>query len=133
MHLVLDASVAIASCNRKEKHFEAARARVGRALRGLDELTVPTLFGVEVAANLARIGYPAEKIHALVRSLTSAPHLVVPLGAGRMWRAMKVAVGGVGGADAVYVWLASARRLQLCTLDGPMASRAAAFCKVMAP
>ena len=63
-----------------------------------------------------------------------AAHEVVPLGISRARRAMDIAVKGrLGGADAVYVRLASSRHLPLCTLDDAMAERAEAFCKVLAP
>jgi predicted nucleic acid-binding protein len=134
MRLVLDASVVVAAVRGVEPSFAAARARVNRALRGDDELVVPTLLGVEVAASLARVGEPIPKIRELVARLTSTPHHVVPLGTGRARRAMDVAMAGqLRGADAVYVWLASARRIALCTLDAEMATRGPAFCKVIAP
>lgn len=134
MRLVLDASVVIAAVRSVEPSFASARARINRALRGDDELVVPTLLGVEVAASLARVGEPDAKIRELVGRLTSSPHQLIPLGTGRARRAMDVAMAGkLRGADAVYVWLASARRIALCTLDGEMAERAAAFCKVIAP
>lgn len=134
MRLVLDASVVVAAVRSVEPSFAAARARVNRALRGDDELVVPTLLGVEVAASLARVGEPAPKIRELVARLMSSPHQVVPLGVGRARRAMDMAmVGQLRGADSVYVWLASARRIALCTLDAEMTERAGSFCKVIAP
>src|SRR4051812_18746136 len=83
MRLVLDASVVVAAVRSSEPSFAAARARVNRALRGEDELLVPTMLGVEVAASLARVNEPAAKIRELVACLTSSPHEVVPLGRGR--------------------------------------------------
>jgi predicted nucleic acid-binding protein len=134
MRLVLDASVVVAAVRHVEPSFAAARATVNRALRGDDELVVPTLLAVEVAASLARVGEPAPKIRELVAHLTSSPHQSVPLGPGRAKRAMELAIAGkLRGADAVYVWLASSRRIALCTLDAAMAERAAAFCKVIGP
>lgn len=134
MRLVLDASVAIAAARTNEPSAAAARARVGRALRGQDELVVPSLFGIEVAGALARHGEAEDKTREYVARLTSAPHDVVPLGTARARRAMDVALAGrLRGADAVYVWLASSRGLPLCTLDHEMAERAAPFCRVVAP
>jgi predicted nucleic acid-binding protein len=134
MRLVLDASVAIAAAHTQEPSSSAARARVGHALRGRDELVVPTLFGIEVAGALARRGESEDRIRDYVARLTSAPHEVIPLGAARGRRAVDVAIAGrLRGADAVYVWLASARRLPLCTLDPEMAERAARFCRVISP
>jgi predicted nucleic acid-binding protein len=134
MRLVLDASVAIAATRPNEPSFAAARARINRALRGEDELVLPALFGIEVAGALSRVGEPDPKIRDLVDRLTSPPHDVVVLGASRSRRIMDVAmVGKLRATDATYVWLASSRRLALCTLDSEMASRAAALCKVIAP
>jgi predicted nucleic acid-binding protein len=134
MRLVLDASVAIAASRTHEPSSAAARARVGRALRRQDELVVPVLFGMEIAGALSRHGEPPDEIRDYVARLTSAPHEVVPLGVARARRALDVALTGrLRGADAAYVWLASSRRLPLCTLDDEMAERAAASCKVIAP
>jgi predicted nucleic acid-binding protein len=132
MRLVLDASVAIAAARPQEPSSAEARVRIGHALRGRDEIVVPTLFGIEVAGALARRGEPEEKIRDYVARLTSAPHEVIPLGTARGRRAIDVAItGSLRGADAVYVWLASVRRLPLCTLDAEMAERAARFCKIV--
>ncbi len=134
MRLVLDASVVVAAARHGEPSFAAARARVNRALRGEDELVIPPLLAIEVAASLARVGEPVDKIRELVTRLTSAPHTVVPLGRTRSHHVMDVALSGkFRGADSTYVWLASARRLPLCTLDREMAQRGAKFCKVIAP
>jgi predicted nucleic acid-binding protein len=134
MRLVLDASVAIAASRPTEPSSATARARIGRALRSQDELVVPSLFGIEIAGALARRGEPEDKIRDYVARLTSPPHEVIPLGSARARRALNVALAGqLRGADAVYVWLACSRRLPLCTLDGEMAERATAFCKVVSP
>jgi predicted nucleic acid-binding protein len=134
MRLVLDASVVIAATRGSEPSFQAARQRVNRALRGDDELVVPALFGIEVAGALARAGEPDAKIRELVERLTSAPHEVTTMGASRARRAIDIAIRArLRGADAVYVVLAVARRLSLCTLDHEMATRAATQCKVIPP
>jgi predicted nucleic acid-binding protein len=134
LRLVLDASVVVAAVRPGEPSFAAARGRVDRALRGLDELVIPPLLAIEVAAVLARAKEPEAKIRELVERLTSPPHLVVPLGPGRAARVVDIALSGqFRGADVTYVWLASARRLPLCTLDREMTERARAFCKVIGP
>jgi predicted nucleic acid-binding protein len=134
MRLVLDASVVIAATRSREPSFGAARARIDRALRGDDELVVPSLFGIEVADALARVGEPEPKIRDLIDRLTAPPHDVVTLGASRARRVVDIVIScKLRGADATYVWLASSRRLPLCTLDPDMASRAAAFCNVIPP
>ena len=134
MRLVLDASVAIAAARGSEPSFHSARARINRALRGDDELVIPALFGVEVAGALARAGEAESKILNLVERLMSSPHEVVTMGASRARRAVDLAIRAkLRGADATYVFLASSRRLPICTLDREMAVRAAAYCKVMVP
>jgi predicted nucleic acid-binding protein len=134
MRLVLDASVAIAASRTHEPSSASARARVGRALRRFDDLVLPTLFGVEVAGALSRHGEPEGKIRDYIARLTSTPHEVIPFGVARTRRAMDVAIARrLRGADAVYVWLASSRRLPLCTLDQEMAECAGAFCTVIGP
>jgi predicted nucleic acid-binding protein len=134
MRLVLDASVAIAATRSSEPSFQAARSRLNRALRGDDELVVPTLFGVEVAGALARAGHADSKIRDLVERLMAGPHEVVSMGTSRMRRTVDLAIRAkLRGADATYVALAASRRLPLCTLDHEMAARAAGQCRVMQP
>ena len=134
MKLVLDASVAIASMRPGEPAHGAARARIERALQGTDELVQPAIFGVEVAGALVRRGTPEQDIRDLLRALGRAPHRIVTIGPKGAAAAEACAIQArLRGADAIYVWLASARGLALCTLDHEMATRGAAFCKVMAP
>jgi predicted nucleic acid-binding protein len=134
MKLVLDASVAIAAMRPSETAYAAARARIERVLQGGDELVQPALFGVEVAGALARRGLAEADIRALVQALRAPPHRIVTIGPKGSASAETCAMKGrLRGADAIYVWLASARGLPLCTLDQEMAQRGAAFCKVIAP
>lgn len=134
MRLVLDASVAIASMRAAEPHHVAARARVERALRGDDELVEPAVFGVEVAGALARRGTPEQDIRDLVLALCRLPHQIVTIGPkGAAAAETRAIQARLRGADALYVWLASARGITLCTLDPEMSQRGGAFCKVIAP
>jgi predicted nucleic acid-binding protein len=134
MKLVLDASVAVAAMRPDEPAYAASRARIERALQGADQLVQPALFGVEVAGALARRGVTQVDIRALVRLLRAPPHQIVTIGPKASASAETCALHGIlRGADAFYVWLASARGLPLCTLDEDMARRGAAFCEVMAP
>jgi predicted nucleic acid-binding protein len=134
MKLVLDASVAIASMRPAEPEHAASRARVERALRGDDELVEPAIFGVEVAGALARRGTMEQDIRDLVQALGRPPHAIVTIGPkGAAAAEARAIQARLRGADALYVWLASARGLTLCTLDQEMAQRGAAFCKVIAP
>jgi predicted nucleic acid-binding protein len=134
MKLVLDASVAVASVGPSEPAYAAARARVDRVLQGLDELVQPAIFRVEVGGALARQGRPEAEIRRLVDRLCAPPHAIVTIGPKRAAAAEARAIQGrLRGADALYVWLASARGLTLCTLDQEMAQRGGAFCTVIAP
>jgi predicted nucleic acid-binding protein len=134
MRLVLDASVAVAAMRPSEPAHAAARARIEGALQGADELVEPSIFGVEVAGALARRGTLEPDIVALLQALSRAPHQIVTIGPKRATAAQTAAIKGrLRGADALYVWLASARRLPLCTLDREMAERAPAFCRVISP
>ncbi len=134
MKLVLDASVAIAALRPSEPAYAAARARIERVLQGADELVQPPIFGVEVAGALARRGTREADIRTFVQTLRAPPHRIVAIGPKGSASAEACAIQGrLRGADALYVWLASARGLPLCTLDQEMAQRGAPFCKVLAP
>jgi predicted nucleic acid-binding protein len=134
MKLVLDASVAIASVRPSEPAYAAARARMDRVLQGLDELVQPSTFRVEVGGALARLGRPEAEIRRLVDPLCAPPHAIVTIGPkGAAAAEARAIQARLRGADALYVWLASARGLTLCTLDQEMAQRGGAFCKVIAP
>lgn len=132
MKIVLDASVAVAAARPGEPSHGAARTRIERALQGLDELVQPAIFAVEVGGALARLGHSEADIRAMLEPLGAPPHQIVTLGPKRAAQAQACAIQGkLRGADAIYVWLAFARRLPLCTLDREMAERAAVFCKVI--
>jgi predicted nucleic acid-binding protein len=134
MKMVLDASVALASMRASEPAHAAARARIERAVQNLDELLFPPIFPVEVGGALARLGVPEAEICRLVDALVRPPHAVVTMGAKRAAAAQALAIKArLRGADALYVWLAAARAVTLCTLDHEMTQRAAAFCKVVSP
>ena len=134
MRLVLDASVAVASMRATEPAHAAARGQIERALQNVDELVLPAIFPVEVGGALARIGVPEAAIRRLVDSLVRPPHHLVTLGAKRAAAAQAIALKArLRGADALYVWLASARDVTLCTLDREMAARGSLFCNVAAP
>ncbi len=132
--LVLDASVAIASVRPTEPAYAAARARIDRVLQGLDTLVQPSNFRVEVGGALALLGRPEAEIRSLVDPLCSPPHTMVTIGPKSSAAAEALAIQArLRGADALYVWLASARGFTLCTLDHEMARRGAAFCKIIPP
>jgi predicted nucleic acid-binding protein len=134
MRLVLDASVAVAAARRREPSHRAAQARVVGILRGEDELIVPTIFPVEVAAALARVGEPAAAVRAYVDALVRAAERVVPLGPAVARRARETAVRWrLRAAGALYVSLAAWESLPLCTLDREMRQRGASACEVVAP
>lgn len=134
MRLVLDASVAVASVQRTAPGHLAARRRVRRALLGQDEVVVPTLFLVEVAASLCRLGVAHDRIDQLLDGLSRAPHELVPLTTRRARVASAEALRGrLRGADACYAAISSEYRLALCTLDIELAERAEGICRVMKP
>lgn len=134
MRVVLDASVAVASVQRTAPGHLAARRRVRRVLMAQDEIVVPTLFLVEVAASLGRLGVAHDRVDQLLDGLSKAPHELVPLAARRARLASAQALDGrLRGADACYVAIASEHRLPLCTLDVELAERAERLCRVMKP
>lgn len=134
MKLVLDASVAIASISPGEPDYAAARARVSRALQGSDDLVEPAIFRIEVGGALVRRGRQRADIRKLVAPLCAPPHAIVTIGPKRAAAAEALAIQAkLRGAEAIYVWLAAARALPLCTLDREMATRAAPFCQVVSP
>jgi predicted nucleic acid-binding protein len=134
MRLVLDASVVIAAVKPSELAHASSRARVERALQGLDELVQTSLFLVEVSGALARLGFPEAIGRGLVEALSEPPHEIVTIGPKRATEASKVARScKLRGADALYVWLAAREGISLCTLDREMLARAAAVVKVVGP
>jgi predicted nucleic acid-binding protein len=134
MRLVLDASVAVAAARAREPLHRAAQSRVAGLLRGEDELVVPAIFSVEVAAALARVHEPAPAIQAYVDALLRTAARVVPLSPAVARRARDTAMRWrLRAADALYVSLAAWESLPLCTLDREMAQRGASACEVIAP
>jgi predicted nucleic acid-binding protein len=134
MRLVLDASVAIASLRPTEPAYGAARARVRRVANGDDVVVVPSIFIVEVAGALSRLGFDAAAIETFVATLTSAPHEVTTMGPRRAHLAARLAVATkLRGADAMYVWLATREGVPVCTLDNEILTRGAAACQVIGP
>jgi predicted nucleic acid-binding protein len=134
MTLVLDASVAVAAARPREPSHVAARARVSRILRREQSIVVPTLFSVEVAAALVRVGEPLPAVRAYVNALLAVAERVIALGPRSAAHARETAMRWqLRGADAVYVWLAATRAVPLCTLDREMARRASGACAVIAP
>lgn len=120
---VLDASVAVATLRPTEPHHAAAQAYVRPLLTGADSIVVPALFGIEVAASLARVGFPdadALKFSKLflenARIVTLGPRSsksVAALAAQTKLRA----------GDALYLWVAIKEGLPLITADAEILSR----------
>lgn len=133
MRLVLDASVAVAAARPGEPAHRAARARVEAVLSGTDEIVVPVLFSIEVAASLARVGVALPAIRHYVRELIDTA-TVVALGPRAGRQASETAMRWkLRAADAVYVWLAQRADIPLCTLDGDIEQRAGGACTVLPP
>lgn len=134
MRLVLDASVAVAAARAREPSHRAARLLVAGILRGEDEVVVPAIFSVEVAAALARADEPTPAIRAYVDALLRMAARVVPLSPAVARRARETAMRWrLRAADALYVSLAEWESLPLCTLDPEMSRRGASVCEVIAP
>ncbi len=133
MRLVLDASVAVAAARPHEPGHRRSRARIEAVLTGTDAIVVPTLFGIEVAASLARVGVTLPAIHSYVDTLLAGA-AVVTLGPRAARRARDTAMRcKLRAADAVYVWLAEREGVPLCTLDGEIDRRVRDACSVIGP
>ena len=133
MKLVLDASVAVAAARPGEPAHRAARKRVEAVLSGTDEIIVPALFSVEVAAALPRAGVALSAIRNYVRQLLGRA-AVVPLGPRAAREARETAMRWkLRAADAVYVWVAQREDVPLCTLDGELERRAGDACTIVSP
>ena len=118
MIFVLDASVAIAAARPVETDHQLARSVVDRVLRGSDSIVVPTLFGIEVVAGLARRGHDPGAAEAFVVALLSPPSQSITIGPIRAALIRRTAATmRLRAADACYVWVAQRRGLALCTLD----------------
>lgn len=133
MRLCLDASVAVASERPREPSHAASRARVDRVLAGADDLVVPALFPIEVAAALARVGLAERDVRAYVERLLAGAELVT-IGPKRAPLIQAVAMATkLRAADAAYVWVAARARVPLVTLDGEVLKRGAPVCAVEPP
>lgn len=134
MHIVLDASVAVAAQRPKVPGYAASRARLIRVLTGADTVLVPSFFIVETAGALARLGFDARSIRRFVDRLTLPPHRVVTVGPRAAQAAKSVAIRAkLRGPDALYVWLARREAVPLCTLDRKILARGARLCQVVPP
>jgi predicted nucleic acid-binding protein len=134
MKLVLDASVAVAAARFGEPSHVSSRVRVSRVLGGDDQIIIPAIFPIEVAAALTRAGEAPSAVRAYVDASCSAALSVATVGARSARRLREVAIASrLRAADAVYVWLASREDLPLCTLDEEVVLRGAPFCSVMPP
>jgi predicted nucleic acid-binding protein len=133
MKLVLDASVAVAAARPGEPMHRAARLRVAGVLSGDDTIVVPTLFAIEVAASLARVGVQLQAVRAYVDQLL-APASAIPLGPRAARQARETAMRWkLRAADAVYVWVAVREGVPLCTIDRELERRAGGACAVIGP
>jgi predicted nucleic acid-binding protein len=102
-------------------------------LSGTDEIIVPVLFSVEVAASLARVGVALPAIRSYVKALLVGA-AVVPLGPRAARQARETAMRWkLRAADAVYVWVADREDVPLCTLDDELARRAGGACTIVSP
>ena len=105
-----------------------------RVLTGDDELVVPVLFPIEIAAALSRTGSPATAVERFVTPLVAAPTQLVTIGPRTARRIQRVAMQlKLRAADAAYVWLAMREMTPLVTSDGEILQRAVAVCQVQTP
>lgn len=133
MRYVLDASVAVAAARPSEPTHAHARRRLDRLLRADDEMVVPAIFQIEVAAALARVGVPAMEVTSYVERLLAAASIVT-LGPARARQIQSVAVlTRLRAADATYAWLAGREGLPLITSDNEVLERAVAICSAERP
>jgi predicted nucleic acid-binding protein len=133
MKFVLEASVAVAAARPGEPQHRDARARVRAVLEEADEIVVPVLFQIEVAASLARVGVALPGIRAYVDALLAGA-AVIPLGRRASGQARETAMRWrLRAADAVYVWVATREAIPLCTLDRELERRASGACQVIGP
>jgi predicted nucleic acid-binding protein len=133
MIFVLDASVAIAAARPAEVAHRRARSVVDRILRGDDSIVVPSLFGIEVVAGLARRGHDAAGAEAFVDALLAPPSEAITIGPVRAAMIRRTAAASrLRAADACYVWTAQRRGLALCTLDADILARSVGI-RVYAP
>jgi predicted nucleic acid-binding protein len=133
VRICLDASVAVASERPREPFHAASRARVDRILAGTDEIVVPALFPIEVAAALTRVGMANRDVMAYLDKLLVGASLVT-IGPKRAPLIQAIAMATkLRAADATYAWVAGRERVPLVTLDGEVLKRAASVCAVDPP
>ena len=133
MKYVLDASVAVAAARPREPSYQASLARVSRMFAGIDEIVVPTIFRIEVASALSRIGIDTVLVDAHVEHLLRAATIVV-IGSVRSKQVQRLAMTAkLRAADAIYVWLSGSQGIPLVTLDSEVLRRGSSFCQVETP
>jgi predicted nucleic acid-binding protein len=131
---VLDASVAVAAAHPNEPTHALARSRLVRVLAGEDEIVVPALFPIEVAAALSRTGSPATLVENFVTPLVAAPTKIFTIGPRAALRIQHMAMRlKLRAADATYVWLAMRQGVPLITSDTEILERASGVCQVDRP
>jgi predicted nucleic acid-binding protein len=106
---------------------------VSAVLERVDDIVVPVLFEIEVAASLARVGVALPAIRAYVDALVAGAS-VIQLGRRATRHARETAMRWrLRAADAVYVWVAAREGVPLCTLDGEIARHASGACAIVQP
>ena len=133
MRICLDASVAVTAHRANEPSHAVSRARVDRVLAGTDELVVPAIFPIEVAAALSRNGIDPKVVIAYVDALLAHAELVT-IGPKRAPLIQAIAMmTKLRAADATYAWVACREKVPLVTLDGEVLKRAASVCAIEPP
>jgi predicted nucleic acid-binding protein len=121
---VLDASVAISALRSGDTNHARAASYLAPLLQGIDSITVPATFDVEVVATLVRCGYPpadarraADLFVGQARSVTLGPHAARAASSTASRTRLRT-------GDAIYVWVAERVGLPLVTLDAEILGRA---------
>jgi len=133
VRICLDASVAVAAQRPGEPSHAISRARVNRVLAGTDDIVVPAIFPIEIAAALSRNGVDPKVVIGYVDALLAHAELVT-IGPRRAPLIQAVAMATkLRAADASYAWVACREKVPLITLDAEVLTRAAPVCAVAPP
>ena len=121
--MVLDAAVFVAAISPSEIHHAAARDLYDTAPEDRPFL-VPSLFGTEVLAALARRGESDELLDTVEVLISSPRFHPVPIDAPLIERASEVArAARLRAFDAIYAALALERNAALLILDGHVSAK----------
>lgn len=132
---VVDASVWVSLCHRKDRHHERSRDWLVSVLESDEALCAPALFVVEVAAAIRRLTGSEDHAREVLENLSELGIVtLIEVTVERSARAAGIAARtAVRGADAVYLELAASRDETLVTWDRRQLERGKAVASVMTP